>query len=84
VEYLDNKLSVSVFPVREQKYVGAILRDMYMPEVRKEQVINRLSEVIDENFDMVQKIASLLGEGAARTEQALNSIIETHRDPPRK
>ncbi len=84
VDYQDNKLSVSVFPIRDKKYVGAIIRDMYMPEVRKEQVINRLSEVIDENFEMVQKIASLLGEGAAKTEQSLNSIIETHRNPPKK
>ncbi len=80
----DTKLGVSLFPIRSNKYVGGILRDMYVPEVRKEQIINRLSEVIDENFDMVQKIAYLLGEGAAKTEQMLNSIIESHRDQPKK
>jgi len=84
VPYKDNKLSVSVFPIRSHKYVGAILRDMYIPEVRKEQIINRLSEVIDENFTMVQKIAFLLGEGAAKTEQMLNSVIESHQNPPQK
>lgn len=84
VNYQENKLSVSIFPIRSRKFVGAILRDMYVPEVRKEQIINRLTEVIDENFDMVQKIAYLLGEGAAKTEQMLNSIIESHRNPPKK
>ena len=84
VNYQENKLSVSIFPIRSQKFVGAILRDMYVPEVRKEQIINRLTEVIDENFDMVQKIAYLLGEGAAKTEQMLNSIIESHRNPTKK
>lgn len=84
VMFGDTKLAVSLFPIRRHKYVGGILRDMYVPEVRKEQIINRLSEVIDENFDMVQKIAYLLGEGAAKTEQMLNSIIESHRNPPKK
>lgn len=79
VQFGDVKLGVSVFPIRSHKYVGGILRDMYLPEVRKEQVVNRLSEVIDENFEMVQKIAFLLGEGAAKTEQMLNSVIESYK-----
>lgn len=84
VMFGDIKLGVSLFPIRSHQYVGGILRDMYVPEVRKEQIVTRLSEVIDENFDMVQKIAYLLGEGAAKTEQMLNSIIESHRNPPKK
>jgi hypothetical protein len=84
VQYGENKLAVSIFPIRTHRYAGAILRDMYVPEVRKEQVVGRLSEVINENFEMVQKIAYLLGEGAAKTEQMLNSVIESHRDSPKK
>jgi Na+-translocating ferredoxin:NAD+ oxidoreductase RNF subunit RnfB len=80
----DRKLGVSIFPIRSHKYVGGILRDMYLPEVRKEQVMRRLTEVIDENFDMVQKIAFLLGEGASKTEQMLNSIIESYKNPAGK
>jgi len=38
-----------------------------------------MKEVIDQNFDMVQKIAFLLGEGSAKTEQMLNAIIESHQ-----
>ncbi|MEI7982425.1 MAG: [Fe-Fe] hydrogenase large subunit C-terminal domain-containing protein [Bacteroidota bacterium] len=83
VQYEDNKLGVSIFPIRSHKYVGGILRDMYVPEVRKEQIVNRLTEVIDESFETVQKIAYLLGEGAAKTEQMLNSVIESHKDPPK-
>lgn len=80
----ENTLNISIFPIRSKKYVGAILRDMYTPEVRKQQIISRLTEVIDENFDMVQKIAFLLGEGAAKTEQMLNSVIESHQSPQKK
>jgi iron only hydrogenase large subunit-like protein len=84
VQYGDNKLGVSIFPIRSHKYVGGILRDMYTPEVRKEQIMTRLTEVVDENFDMVQKIAYLLGEGASKTEQMLNTVIESFKKPPEK
>jgi transcriptional regulator with PAS, ATPase and Fis domain len=84
VLYGDIVLSVSVFTIKKNKYVGGIIRDMYTPEVRKEQVLRRLSEVIDENFEMVQKITSLLGEGASRTEKMLNALIESYQTPPKK
>ena len=84
VHYGDHVLNVSIFSIRKNKYVGGIIRDMYTPEVRKEQVIRRLTEVVDENFEMVQKIASLLGEGAAKTEKMLNTVIESHQSPLKK
>jgi N-glycosylase/DNA lyase len=56
---------------------------MYTPEVRKEQILRLLSEVIDENFEMVQKIASLLGEGASKTEKMLNALIESYKTSPK-
>jgi hypothetical protein len=83
VHYGDNVLNVSVFTIKKNKYVGAIIRDMYTPEVRKEQILRRLSEVIDENFEMVQKIASILGEGASKTEKMLNTLIESYQSPPK-
>ncbi len=73
-------LNISVFSIKKGKIAGAVLRDMYLPEVRKEEVIHRVTEVIDENLDLVQKIAFLLGEGAAKTERMLNSIIESHKE----
>jgi iron only hydrogenase large subunit-like protein len=84
IQYQDNTLSVSVFSIRKNKIVGGILRDMYTPEVRKEQILRRLTEAIDENFEMVQKIAYLLGEGSAKTEKILKTVIESHQVPPKK
>jgi len=75
----DNLLNLSVFTIRKNKIVGAVFRDMYSPEVRKEEVLKRVTDVIDKNLAMVQKIGFLLGEGASETEQMLNSIIELYK-----
>ncbi len=84
IPYGENTISLSVFTLQKNKFVGGIFRDMYTPEVRKEQIVRRLTETIDENFDMVQKIAYLLGEGASKTEKMLKAIIESHQAPPKK
>jgi PAS domain-containing protein len=76
----DKLLNVTIFSIKKNKIVGAVIRDMYMPEVRKEEVINRVTDVIEQNLDLVQQIAFLLGEGAAKTEKMLNSIIESHKN----
>lgn len=73
-------LNVSVFPIQQYKVAGAVIQDMRSPEVRSGQVIRRVTEVIDENLSMVQKIGFLLGESAANTEKMLNSIIETYKN----
>jgi len=75
----DKLLNVTIFSIKKGKIVGGVIRDMYMPEVRREEVINRVTDVIDQNLELVQQIAFLLGEGASRTEKMLNSIIESHR-----
>lgn len=77
--YNENLLNVSIFTIRKNKIVGAVVRDMYVPEVRKEQILGRINEAITENLEMVQKIGFLLGEGAARTERMLNSIVQTYQ-----
>jgi transcriptional regulator with PAS, ATPase and Fis domain len=79
VHFEDKMLNISIFPIKKNKMCGAIIRDLYSPEVQGEEVINRVSEVIDRNLEMVQKIGFLLGEGASETEQMLNSIIESYR-----
>lgn len=73
----ENLLNISIFPIKRKEIVGAIIRDLYEPAVRKEEVISRVKEVIDKNLEMVQKIGFLLGEGASETEQMLNTIIES-------
>jgi len=75
----DQIYTVSVFTIKQDKIVGGIIRDLQVPEVRKEEVITRVTDVIDEQLALVQKIGFLLGEGAAKTEKMLNSIIETYK-----
>lgn len=75
----DRMLNVSVFPITPKKIAGAILRDIYSPEVHGEEVITRITDVIDRNLAMVQKIGFLLGEGASETEKMLNSILESYK-----
>lgn len=77
-------LNVSVFSIKKNKVVGGIVRDMFSPEVRNEQIIQRITEVIDQNLGMVQQIGFLLGEGASKTEAMLNSIIQLHKTRKKK
>ncbi len=79
IHFEDKMLNISIFPIKKNKMCGAVIRDLYSPEVQGEEVTNRVSEVIDKNLEMVQKIGFLLGEGAAETEQMLNSIIESYK-----
>ncbi len=77
---MENRLlSLSVFPIKKGTTLGAILRDLSLPEVQKEEVIKKVTEVIDKNLEMVQQIGFLLGEGASDTEKMLNSIIKYYR-----
>lgn len=75
----DEIFTASFFSIKENEIVGAVLRNMQQPEIMKEQVIERVTEVIDKNLEMVQKIGFLLGEGAAETEQMLNSILQSYK-----
>jgi Na+-translocating ferredoxin:NAD+ oxidoreductase RNF subunit RnfB len=79
-----NLLNISVFVIRKGKILGAVFRDMYSPEVRKEEVIKRVTDAIDKNLSLVQQIGFLLGEGASETERMLHSIIEFYKDPSGK
>ena len=78
VQLGDGLLNISIYSLKPGRIVGAVVRDMYVAEVRQEEIINRVTDVIDENLKMVQNIAFLLGEGASNTEKMLNSIIETY------
>jgi iron only hydrogenase large subunit-like protein len=80
----NNLLNVSIFPIVKGKVVGGIVRDMRAPEVQRAEVINRITEVIDRNLEMVQKIGFLLGEGATDIEHMLNSIIEFYKGENKK
>jgi transcriptional regulator with PAS, ATPase and Fis domain len=79
VRFDEKMINISIFPIKKHKMCGAIIRDLYSPEVQGEEVTVRVSEVIEKNLEMVQKIGFLLGEGASETEQMLNSIIESYK-----
>ncbi|MCK5822736.1 MAG: 4Fe-4S binding protein [Bacteroidales bacterium] len=79
VQFEENIFNASIFTIKTHKIVGVIVRDMSSPEIRKEEVVNRVTDVIDKNLELVQKIGFLLGEGASETEQMLNSIIEFYK-----
>jgi iron only hydrogenase large subunit-like protein len=80
----ENLLNVSIFPIVRGKVAGGIIRDMRAPEVQRAEVINRITEVIDRNLEMVQKIGFLMGEGASDIEHMLNSIIEFYKNEDKR
>lgn len=69
---------VSIFTIQKHRIVCGLFRNMFAPEVRNEEVVNRTQLVIKENLATVQKIAFLLGENASKTESILNTIVESH------
>jgi PAS domain-containing protein len=69
--------SVTVFVIEKNALIGGIFRDVTQPAVHKEQIIERTRQVIQKNLQTVQQIAYLMGENAAETEIALNSIVES-------
>ena len=80
IHYQGKILNVSIFVIEKNKIVGAVIRDMSIPEVQREEVVKRLTQVIDKNLSLVQQIGFILGEGASETERMLNSIIESYKD----
>ena len=78
VEIEDKWVNVSIFQLTPQKLVGAVFRNLHSKEERPEEIIHRVTEVIEENLRQVQQIGFILGEGAAKTEKMLNSIIKSY------
>ena len=79
ITYQDRLLHVSVVTLYKQKVVGAVIRDMSAPLLVRDEIIHRAQRIKEQNINTVQRIAYLLGENAAETEELLNSIIESHR-----
>ena len=70
-------LSVSVFLVDRFNIVCAIARNLYVNDVRSDEIARRAESLIAKNLTTVQQIAYLLGESAAETETVLNSFVES-------
>ncbi len=78
IKFQNKLLHVSVVSLYKNKVVGAVIRDMSAPLLVRDEIINRAQRIKKQNIETVQKIASLLGENAAQTEELLNSIIESY------
>ncbi|MBA4408706.1 MAG: PAS domain S-box protein [Bacteroidota bacterium] len=77
---IQNKLiHVSVISIYKHRVVGALIRDMSVPALVREEIISRAQRVNRKNLETVQKIAFLLGDNASQTEELLNSIIESYK-----
>ncbi len=79
LKYNNNLLHVHVVTLYKNRVVGAVFRDMSAPMLVQDEIINRARRINKQNIQTVQKVAYLLGENAAETEELLNSIIETYR-----
>lgn len=76
---IDGKwINVSIFQLIPNKLVGAVCLNLHSKEERPEEIIHRVTEVIEENLRQVQQIGFILGEGAAKTGKMLNSIIKSY------
>ena len=79
ISLLEKQYTISIFVIRKEKIVGAVIRDLSAPEVQKEEIVKRLTDVVDKNLSLVQQLGFILGEGASETERMLNSIIESYK-----
>ena len=76
LHYKDKLLRVTFFLVESGRLLGAMFADITNPTVRRETVVKKAEDVIQNSLETVQQIASLLGENAAETEIMLNSLID--------
>lgn len=79
VKFHNKLFHVSVITIYKQKVVGAVIRDMSAPMLVRDEIISRAQRVNKQYIETVQKIAFLMGENAAQTEELLNSIIQTYK-----
>jgi PAS domain-containing protein len=78
VEIEGKWVNISIFQLIPAKLAGAVFRNLHSKEERPPEIIHRVTEVIEENLRQVQQIGFILGEGAAKTEKMLNSMIKSY------
>jgi len=79
VEIQGKLINATMFTLIPNQLTCIILRNLHSKEERPEEIIERITEVIEENLRQVQQIGFILGEGAAKTEKMMNTIIETYK-----
>lgn len=76
IEFSGRLVSASIFSLIPKKSVCILIRNLYDQEEKPQEIINRVTEVIQQNLRQVQEIGFILGEGASNTEKMLNTIIK--------
>ncbi len=79
LEIQNKLLHVAVITLYKNRVVGAVIRDMSAPMLERDEIVHRAQRINKQNIETVQKIAYLLGENAAETEELLNSIIKSYK-----
>jgi PAS domain S-box-containing protein len=79
LEIQNKLLHIAVITLYKNRVVGAVIRDMSAPMLVRDEIIHRAQRINKQNIETVQKIAYLMGENAAETEELLNSIIKSYR-----
>lgn len=76
LRYGNQLLDVSIFTIEPNHVIGAILLDVTQTEMRREQIVEKAQQVIQNTLATAQDIAFRMGQNAAESELILNSIIE--------
>ncbi|MGM0552007.1 MAG: [Fe-Fe] hydrogenase large subunit C-terminal domain-containing protein [Bacteroidota bacterium] len=73
----DQLFHISIFSIQQYKIVCGIVHQLTEEYFQKDQLVERLKDVVRDNLNTAQKAAFLLGENASRTETKLNTIIDS-------
>jgi len=73
--------NISIFTVEASQIVGAIIQDVTVTELHREQISTKAKTVIRKNVMTVQKIANYLGEHMAETESLLREVADDYDVP---
>jgi len=74
----DRILRVTLFLVEPACVAGALIEDVTVVEQRREDVVRKARQVIQNSLATVQDIAKRLGRNAADSEVILNSIVKCY------
>lgn len=74
VEHDEKLLRVSVFSIEKGKTVCVVASNLLLGDVLDNQIVVQAQQAIEENQKVVQQIAQLLGQSAARTQRVLHTI----------
>lgn len=79
INYKNKVVQLTVYVNEKKTLAVGVLKDMSISEMRNEELMNRANVVKKKHLEAVQKIAYILGENAAQTEEVLNSIVNFNK-----